>query len=314
MSEQRENGIEAKALEVQSTFDALAQTVSQEGMVSTDQLRCVSAAFLAGGHVLLSGPPGIGKTFFARQFIQWTETNMKRVQFSMDMLPMDITGSYVLLPDRSGTRFQQGPVFCGALLADEINRGPGRVHAALLEAMEESQVTVEGITHTLPESLFVMATQNPRESSGVYELPFALLDRFDLQLNLDYPPEILEFRLMKGLLNPFVNESNSRLERAMTSGVFVSDELAKYAVQVVRRLRDDERVRSGPSPRAGISWMEVAKGLALTQGRTFVTAKDLHDSSGPCLSHRLFGLSAGKAADHVREIVHATPVLGGGSL
>ena len=284
-------------------------------------LQVLLACRLASGHVLLSGPPGVGKTTLASGFGKWTSGDVKRVQMSPDMMPMDVTGAYGLDRKSGELVLRRGPVFSGCLVTDELNRAPGRVHATLLEAMEEGQVSIEGETHILPKGLFVMATRNPREVSGTFVIPRALLDRFSVELHLGYPEEDKERHLYAAAktVEPNIQSLPPGLVAQLAAGtnrVFVAPELVSYATACIRSLRANRNVVEGPSPRVGISWITVARGLALTEGRTFVTAQDLHDTAAAVICHRIQVSHTGKGdrawiSSLVRDTIMKQPYLSG---
>ena len=259
------------------------------------------AARIAMGHVLLSGPPGVAKTTVAKAFGKWCGETPVRIQFSPDMLPMDITGGYALSPDTGKLVLKKGPVFHSFVVADEINRAPGRAHATMLEALEEGHVSIEGETHSLGDQFFLVATQNPQEASGTYALPDALLDRFSMNIDLPYPEEKHERALYTGLQPP--SEGQRVAFTAIDPGipellhacslvvprVYISPELIDYSLQIVRSLRGNPGVFQGPSPRAGLTWIQSARAFALCQGRHFVTVDDLQRTGPACLLHRTQG-------------------------
>ena len=281
-------------------MDALRQAlatvvVGQAGAV--DQLL---AALLAGGHVLLEGVPGVAKTLLARSLAQALGLHFGRVQFTPDLMPADIVGSSLFdFQDRS-FRLQKGPVFTQILLADEINRTPPKTQAALLEAMEERQATIDGTTHPLPVPFFVIATQNPMDHEGTYPLPEAQLDRFLLKVVLDYPSpdEELEIygrfvdgRLKLGLageaLKPVFQAGEVVAIQALLANVHVEPPVIAYLRDLVAATRRSPLVAAGASPRAGLAWLAVARARAAMDGRDYVIPDDLKALAGPVLRHRL---------------------------
>ncbi len=259
-------------------------------------LEMIMSAVLAGGHVLLEDYPGLGKTLIARSFAAVLGLDFERIQFTPDLLPGDITGSYVL--DRVQNRFQlrQGPIFSNIVLADEINRASPKTQSALLEAMQEGQVTLEGESMTLPEPFLVMATQNPIEYEGTFPLPEAQLDRFMLKLSIGYPDvaeekEILNRRHTRRQdeveLKPVTSAAKLLKMRALVESVHVDSDLEEYIARLVHETRNDRRVAVGASPRASLAFLKMARAHAALNGRDYILPDDIKRFANPILSHRI---------------------------
>jgi MoxR-like ATPase len=259
-------------------------------------LQTVLLALLADGHVLLEDYPGLAKTLMARSFAQVCEMRFSRVQFTPDLMPSDVTGSAVYDQRTSDFEFRPGPIFTNLLLGDEINRAPPKTQAALLEAMQERQVTIEGETHVLQPPFLVIATQNPIEYEGTYPLPEAQLDRFLVRLGVGYPEReqewrMLERRLERGedeiRLDAVVDrETLVAMQRAVEQ-VYVSEPIGLYIVDLVAATRASGQVEVGASPRGSLAVMKIARCRAALFGRDFVTPEDVKAVAVPALSHRL---------------------------
>ena len=284
------------------------------------------AGALAGGHVLMEDYPGLGKTLLVKTFSRNVAADFKRVQFTPDILPSDILGTKIWDNEKRQFLLQRGPVFTNVLLADEINRAPPKTQSALLEAMEERQVTIDGETHKLPKPFFVLATQNPVEQEGTYPLPEAQMDRFLLRLSMGYPSTdeeeaaILERRAgwakddPTGDMQPIMDLARfSALQQRVETGVHVSPEVMLYISKIVRAVRQHPQVRVGPSPRGTLALYKVGKAIAMMRGRDFVVPDDAKQFAVDALAHRtllkiedlLSGASPEKA---VREAVATVPV------
>jgi len=261
-----------------------------------DLLADVMCAVLAGGHVLFEDFPGLGKTLIARSFATALGFEFKRIQFTPDLLPGDITGGYIF--NRAENRFElrQGPVFANLILADEINRASPKTQSALLEAMQEARVTLEGETLSLPDPFIVLATQNPIEYEGTFPLPEAQLDRFMLKLTVGYPSvqeekEILHRRHQRQqeevTLLPVTNAADVQEMRKVIETIHVDSDLELYIAQLVHETRDDRRVAVGASPRASLAFLKMARARAALLGRAFITPDDIKHFAAPVLSHRL---------------------------
>ena len=259
-------------------------------------LEMIMSAVLAGGHVLLEDYPGLGKTLIARSFATVLGLDFKRIQFTPDLLPGDITGSYVL--DRVQNRFQlrQGPIFSNIVLADEINRASPKTQSALLEAMQEGQVTLEGESMPLPEPFLVMATQNPIEYEGTFPLPEAQLDRFMIKLSIGYPDvaeekEILNRRHTRRQddveLKAVTSSAKLLKMRALVESVHVDSDLEEYIARLVHETRNDRRVAVGASPRASLAFLKMARAHAALNGRDYILPDDIKRFANPILSHRI---------------------------
>jgi MoxR-like ATPase len=250
-------------------------------------------ALLAQGHALIEGVPGIAKTTLVRAFASALGCHVRRIQFTPDLLPSDITGTFVFSPRDATFNFRPGPIFGNIILADEINRAPAKTQAALLEAMAERQVTVEGERFALPEPFLVFATQNPLDLAGTYALPEAQLDRFLIHVRLGYPSHQDEVRMLRTHGSPppepravLTRESLAPL-LALVSRVHVEDDLLEYVVALARFTRQRPRVSMGASPRASLGLLRASKAHALLHGRPFVTPDDVK-AVAPCvLGHRL---------------------------
>jgi MoxR-like ATPase len=259
-------------------------------------VRLALAAVLAGGHVLLEDVPGLGKTLMARSLAQALGLDFRRLQCTPDLLPADVTGSYLYDPARQEFGFRPGPIFTGLLLADEINRTPPKTQSALLEAMQERQVTVEGNTHVLTRPFHVLATANPVEYEGTYPLPEAQLDRFLMRLDVGYPPvdeevEVLLRRLARRQedteVKAVVDAERVRLLQAGVEQVDVDPDVLRYCVDLAAATRSHQSVEIGASPRGSQALLLVARCLAVMDGRTFVLPEDVKECAVSALAHRL---------------------------
>lgn len=285
-------------------------------------LRLLLSAILVGGHVLLEGVPGTGKTQMVKTLASLLGGGFRRIQFTPDLLPSDITGSMIY--DMKNSTFQtlKGPIFTNLLLADEINRTPAKTQAALLEAMEEKQVTIQGETYPLPEVFFVVATQNPLEYEGTYPLPEAQQDRFLFKLLIEFPSFEEELKVLKRVIDNSYSAShmtaaldmqafeNIRLE---IDNVTIGDSVLSYIMEIVRKTRESDSIRVGASTRAGISIGKAGKAWAYLSGRDYVTPDDIKIVAKPGLRHRI-QLSPHKELEGVtidqtiNELVGSIPV------
>lgn len=257
-------------------------------------------ALFAGGHVLIESVPGLGKTLFVRTLGRILGCEFGRIQFTADLMPSDITGAPVFDMQKSEFRFRAGPVFTQLLLADEINRSPAKTHAALLEIMQEYSVTIDGTTHPVPRPFLVLATQNPLESEGTYNLPEAQLDRFMFKLRVDYPSALEETQILKlhSMQIDFTKRLESEIQPIMTpemvskvietcGRVRVEESLVSYITSLVRATRSWPAFHIGASPRAGISLMQSARTLAAFSGRDYAIPDDVIEIALPVLRHRV---------------------------
>ena len=281
----------------------------------------VLAAFLAGGHVLLEGKPGLGKTHLVLALAQTFGGNFRRIQFTPDLMPSDVTGHTLYDMGAQQFRLRRGPVFTNLLLADEINRAPAKTQAALLEVMQEVQVTIDGESHALPPPFMTLATQNPIEQEGTYPLPEAQLDRFLMKVLIDYPEQHDEERIVGELLNG-TGLRIAELARICTvedilalqqivASTQVMPEVIAYAVRLVRATRETQGIALGAGTRGAISLVRVAKSFAVMQGRGYVTPDDIKRAALPVLRHRVaiapeLAISGQNLDDMLTGIVNTT--------
>jgi MoxR-like ATPase len=286
-----------------------------------DALELILLGILGDGHVLLEDYPGLAKTLIARSFAQATTLQFSRIQFTPDLMPSDVTGSSIFNQRNSEFEFRPGPIFTNLLLADEINRAPPKTQAALLEAMQERQVTIEGRTNRLERPFLVLATQNPIEYEGTYPLPEAQLDRFVMRIGVGYPAradewEVLARRMARAEdeieLEPVVDgEALLQMQRALEQ-VHVTEQVGLYMVDLVAATRTSTRVQVGSSPRGTLALLKLSRGRAALQGRDFVTPDDVKAVAVPALAHRLtlrpeLWVQRVSGEDLVREALESVP-------
>jgi MoxR-like ATPase len=276
--------------------DRILDEVERAIVGKREALRTCLLAFLAEGHVLIEDYPGLAKTLIARSFAQVTEMRFSRIQFTPDLMPSDVTGSSVYDQRSAEFEFRPGPIFTNLLLGDEINRAPPKTQAALLEAMQERQVTIEGVTHPLEPPFLVIATQNPIEYEGTYPLPEAQLDRFLIRLGVGYPErehewQMLDRRLDRAadevVLAPVLDrETLVDMQRSIEQ-VYVAESIGYYIVDLVAATRASAQVEVGSSPRGTLAVLKLARCRAAVSGRDFVTPEDVKAVAIPALAHRL---------------------------
>jgi MoxR-like ATPase len=286
-----------------------------------DALELLMLGLLADGHVLLEDYPGLAKTLMARSFAQAASMDFSRIQFTPDLMPSDVTGSSVFDQRTTDFRFRPGPVFANLLLADEINRAPPKTQAALLEAMQERQVTTEGETRKLGPPFLVLATQNPIEYEGTYPLPEAQLDRFLLRMSVGYPAREDEWRVLESRaerrkdevdLDPIVDRETLLEMQHACEEVYVSEPVGLYMVDVVAATRTAQSVQVGASPRGSLALLKLSRCRAALDGRDFVTPDDVKAVAVPALAHRLtlrpeLWVQRVSAEDIVRERLDTVP-------
>ena len=299
MSDSLPEPAEQEASPWTETIERMLDAVDDHVLGQRQASEQLLAAFLAGGHALLEGIPGIGKTLLARSFAGALGLEFRRIQFTPDLMPADVLGTNIFDRDKGSFRWVKGPIFTQILMADEINRTPPKTQAALLEGMQEAQVSLDGERHPLDDAFFVVATQNPLEFEGTYPLPEAQLDRFLLRIEMTLPAAEHELELYRRALEPeegrrpggvpdavLTAEQAARLREASQS-VKVSDDLLDYLQRLATAVRRSPHLELAVSPRGALALLEVARAFALIEGRSFVIPDDFKRGLLPCWGHRL---------------------------
>jgi MoxR-like ATPase len=310
---------------VQQIAEKLVGNVDRVIIGKSREVRLVLIALLCRGHVLVEDVPGVGKTVMAKAIARSLGSSFKRIQFTPDLLPSDVTGVSVFNMRDSDFEFRPGPIFAQIVLADEINRATPKTQSALLEAMEESQVTVDGVTHMLPKPFVVLATENPIEYEGTFPLPEAQLDRFLVRLSLGYPGRQNEIAILDSqrVEHPIdsveqVVDTEGLLEaQEAVKEVHVDDRLKEYIVDIVEATRQHDHIYLGASPRGTIALRDTARAWAAIQGRSYVIPDDIKDLAEPTLAHRVIVNPAARMRNIdsravIREIISTLPVPGAG--
>ena len=301
--------------------DAIVANLAQVVHAPRETLRLVVLCLVAEGHLIIEDFPGVGKTMLAKALARSLACSFSRLQFTPDLLPSDVTGVNVFDQRSNEFEFRAGPVFANLLLVDEVNRASPKTQAALLECMQETQVTVDGVSYPLERPFMAIATQNPIEYEGTYPLPEAQLDRFAMRIGLGYPPLAEEAKMLDeqthvpplDSLVPVASADDVLRLVAQAREIYVEDSLSRYVVALLRQTRSDTRLYLGASPRAGIALLRVAKARALADGRAYLVPDDVKAVAAPVLSHRLILAPEARSAglggeDLVAEALEKTPV------
>uniref|UniRef100_UPI00389AD494 AAA family ATPase n=1 Tax=Thermosipho ferrireducens TaxID=2571116 RepID=UPI00389AD494 len=305
-----------------SIFNKIKENIEKVIKGKEEKIKILLTALLAQGHVLIEDVPGVGKTMLAKAIAKTFDLKFKRIQFTPDLLPTDLTGLYIYNKNSDNFTFKPGPIFTDVLLADEINRATPRTQSALLEAMEEKQVTIDGKSHKLSNLFFTIATQNPIESEGTFPLPEAQLDRFIIKLSMGYPDFNNEIEMLKSQeqthpieqLKPIINSEELNLHIKNTKLITISDSIFKYIVRITEATRNHPSVEIGASPRASIALMKMARAFAYLDSRDFVLPDDVKTVAPFVLTHRLIltieaKIKREKKSDIIEEILDTVKVV-----
>ncbi|ALF55150.1 magnesium chelatase [Nostoc piscinale CENA21] len=297
-------------------IEALTQNLALTIVGKTEAIRLVLVALLSGGHALLEDVPGVGKTLLAKSLARSLDGKFQRLQCTPDLLPTDITGTNIWNPKTGEFTFLPGPVFANVLLADEINRATPRTQSALLEVMEENQVTIDGVSRSVPQPFFVIATQNPIEYQGTFPLPEAQMDRFMLSLSLGYPSAQEELQMLQNLqqgmnvaeLQPCISLAELQQLRQICSQVRVEASLQEYILELVRATRHDEEITLGVSPRGTVALQKATQALAFISGRDYAIPDDVKFLVPYVLCHRLIPRGGRNARTVVERLLRSQPI------
>jgi MoxR-like ATPase len=297
-------------------IEQLTENLGRTIVGKADAIRLVLVALLAGGHALLEDVPGVGKTLLAKSLARSIDGRFQRIQCTPDLLPTDITGTNIWNQRNGEFEFLPGPAFANILLADEINRATPRTQSALLEVMEEQQVTVDGVSRSVPKPFFVIATQNPIEYQGTFPLPEAQMDRFMLSLSLGYPTQEEELQMLQrhqdGMrvseLSPCISTEDVLELRRLCNQVKVERSLQEYILNLVRASRDAEEVTLGVSPRGSVALQKTAQAFAFLDGREYTIPDDVKLLAPHVLSHRLIPAGGRRAKSIVEQLLRSVPI------
>ena len=297
---------------IQHLIDNLGRTI----VGKQEAIRLVLVALFSGGHALLEDVPGVGKTLLAKSLARSIDGQFQRIQCTPDLLPADVTGTNIWNPRSGEFEFLPGPVFTNVLLTDEINRATPRTQSALLEVMEEQQVTIDGVSRLVPTPFFVIATQNPVEYQGTFPLPEAQMDRFALSFSLGYPSEIEELQMLERLqhnikvetLQPCISLAEVQTLRQLCTQVQVEKSLQQYVLNVVRATRQHEDILLGVSPRGTVSMHRAVQALALLEGRDYAIPDDAKFLAPYVLSHRIIAAGGRKSKLIIEDLLRSIPI------
>jgi MoxR-like ATPase len=297
-------------------IEKLTQNLGRTIVGKTEAIRLMLVAVLAGGHALLEDVPGVGKTLLAKSLARSIDGRFQRLQCTPDLLPTDITGTNIWNPKSGEFEYLPGPVFTNILLADEINRATPRTQSALLEVMEEQQVTVDGVSRGVPSPFFVIATQNPIEYQGTFPLPEAQMDRFILSLSLGYPTEVEELQMLQRLadgmtvadLQPCITLAELQELRQLCAQVRVETSLQQYILNLVRATREDEEITLGVSPRGTVALQRATQALAFLSGRDYALPDEVKFLAPHVLSHRLIPAGGRRGKTVVERLLRSVPI------
>jgi len=315
--------VDSNINEAKQLAERIIQNVEKVMVGKTEAVRLAVIALISQGHLLIEDAPGVGKTMLARSLAKSINCNFKRIQFTPDMLPGDITGVTVFNQKTGDFEFHPGPIVAQVVLADEINRATPKVQSALLEAMEERQITVDGVTHKMPSPFHVLATQNPLEYEGTFPLPEGQLDRFLLRINIGYPTPSEEVAIIENqqLVHPIeqighiVDASDVLMLQETVKKIYVDDLVKQYIVALVEATRRHPSIYLGSSPRGSLALFRTAQARALLSGRDYVLPDDIKALAVPALAHRALLSSAGQSQGtdsraFINEILETIPVPG----
>ena len=283
---------------VRSTIDSIRNEINKVVIGQNKMIELMIVALLAEGHILLEGNPGVAKTLSARLLAKTIDSGFQRIQFTPDLMPSDVIGTSIYNFKTTEFEFKSGPIFSNLILIDEINRAPAKTQAALFEAMEEKQVTIDGQTYQLADPFMIIATQNPIEMEGTYRLPEAQMDRLFFKISVDYPNLEDEIRILnnhhqnKDLtklnhIKPVISEIKLKEDRSKLKSVVVEDHLIEYIAHIVQKTRNYHDIYIGASPRGALALLNGSKALALIRGRDFVIPEDIVELTVPVLEHRI---------------------------